>query len=105
MSDSFGMARTIAHQAPLSMGFPKQEYWSGLPFLSPGDLPDPEIAGPTSPALQADRLLLSHQGSIYIYKNIYTNSDELQVYVNFPGGSVVKNLPAVQEKQGTRFSS
>ena len=34
---------TVAQQAPLSMGFPRQEYWSGLPFLSPGNLPDPEI--------------------------------------------------------------
>ena len=33
----------IARQAPLSMGFPRQEYWSGLPFSSPGDLPDPGI--------------------------------------------------------------
>ena len=32
---------TIAYQAPLSMGFPRQEYWSGLPFPSPGDLPNP----------------------------------------------------------------
>ena len=53
--------RTVACQAPLSMGFPRQEYWSGLPFLSPGDLPDPEI-GPMSPALQVDSLSLSHQG-------------------------------------------
>ena len=41
---------TEAHQAPLSMGFPRQEYWSGLPFPSLGDLPDPEIE-PASPAL------------------------------------------------------
>ena len=41
---------TIAHQGPLSMGFSKQEYWSGLPFPSPGDLPDPGIE-PMSPAL------------------------------------------------------
>ena len=34
---------TVAHQAPLSMGFPRQEYWSGLPFLSPEDLSDPGI--------------------------------------------------------------
>ena len=34
---------TVAHQAPLSMGFPSQEYWSGLPFPSPGNLPDPTI--------------------------------------------------------------
>ena len=34
---------TVAHQAPLSMGFSKQEYWSGFPFPPPGDLPDPEL--------------------------------------------------------------
>ena len=44
---------TVARQAPLSMGFSRQEYWSGLPFPSPGDLPDPGIK-PGSPALQAD---------------------------------------------------
>ena len=43
------------HQAPPSMGFSRQKYWSGLPFPSPGDLPDPGIK-PTSPALQADAL-------------------------------------------------
>ena len=41
---------TVAYHAPLSMGFPRQEYWSGLPFPSPEDLPDPGI-GPGSPAL------------------------------------------------------
>ena len=46
---------TIAHQAPLSMGFSRQEYWSGLPLPSPGDLPDPGIE-PRSPTLQADAL-------------------------------------------------
>ena len=46
---------TAAHQAPLSMGFPRQEYWSGLPFPPPGDLPDSEIEL-RSPALQADAL-------------------------------------------------
>ena len=40
---------TVAYQAPLSVGFPRQEYWSGLPFLFPEDLPDPGIE-PTSPA-------------------------------------------------------
>ena len=47
---------TVAYQAPLSMGFSRQEYWSGLPFPSLGDLPDPGIK-PGSPALQADSLL------------------------------------------------
>ena len=53
---------TVAHQAPPSMGFSKQEYWSGLPFPSPGDLPDPGIK-PRSPALQVDSLPLSHRAS------------------------------------------
>ena len=51
----FATPWTVAHQAPLSMGFSKQEYWSGLPFPSPGDLPNPGIK-PGSPALQADAL-------------------------------------------------
>ena len=46
----------ISHLAPLSLGFSRQEYWSGLPFSSPGDLPGPGIK-PESPALQADFLL------------------------------------------------
>ena len=45
----------VALQAPVSMGFSRQEYWSGLPFPSPGDLPDPEIER-GSPASQADSL-------------------------------------------------
>ena len=56
---------TVAHQASLSMGFSRQEYWSGLPFTSPGDLPDPGIErrSPSASALQGDSLPLSHQGS------------------------------------------
>ena len=46
---------TVAHQAPLSIGFSRQEYWSGLPFPSLGDLLDPGIK-PGSPALQVDSL-------------------------------------------------
>ena len=52
MSDSFVTLWTVAYQAPLSMGFPRQEYWSGLPFPPPGDRPDagtehssPELQG------------------------------------------------------------
>ena len=51
----FATPWTIAHQALPSMGFSRQEYWSGLPFPSPGDLPDSGIK-PGSPALQADTL-------------------------------------------------
>ena len=56
MSNSFETPWTVAHQAPLSMGFPRQEYWSGWPLPSPGNLPDPEIEL-RSPALQADSIL------------------------------------------------
>ena len=53
---SFVTTWTVAHQAPLSIEFSRQEYWSGLPFPSPGDLCNPGIE-PGSPALQADCLL------------------------------------------------
>ena len=54
---------TVACQAPLSMGFSWQEYWSGLPCPPPGGLPDPEIKpmSPRAPALQVGSLPLSHQ--------------------------------------------
>ena len=51
----FATSWTVAYQSPQSMEFPRQEYWNGLPFPSPGDLPDPEIK-PGCPALQADAL-------------------------------------------------
>jgi len=73
MSDSKTLW-TIAHQAPLSIGFLSKEHWRGLPFPSLGDLPDPEIEL-TSCALQADSLLLSHQGSP---RNFYTSSIRLR---------------------------
>ena len=49
----FATPWTVAHQAPLSMGFSRQEYWNRLPFPTPGDLPDPgiESTSPKSPAL------------------------------------------------------
>ena len=51
----FATPWTVAYQAPLSIGFSRQEYWSGLPFPSPGDLPNPGIE-PESPTLQVDAL-------------------------------------------------
>ena len=51
----FATPWTVAYQAPPSMKFSRQEYWSGLPFPSPGDLPDPGTE-PRSPALEADTL-------------------------------------------------
>ena len=60
---------TVACHVPLSMGFFRQEYWSGFPWPSPGDLPNPGIepAFPVAPALQVDSLLLSHQGTAECY--------------------------------------
>jgi len=56
MSNSSVTPWTAAGQTPPSMGFFRQEYWSGLPFPCPGDIPDPEIKlmSPASPALQTD---------------------------------------------------
>ena len=61
MPDSLVTPWTVDQQVPLSMGFPRQECWSGLPVPSPGDLPDPGIE-PVSSALHADSLPLSHLG-------------------------------------------
>ena len=69
----FETAWTVACQAALSMKFSRQEYWCELPFLSPGDLPDPEFE-PTSPALQVNSLPLSHKGSL-----LQTNTTPLNV--------------------------
>ena len=66
VSNSFGTPWTVAYQAPMSVRFPKQEYWSGLPFSSLGDLPNPGIK-PVSLALQVDSVLQSYQGSLQIY--------------------------------------
>ena len=72
---------TVAHQTPLSMGFPRQKYWSGLPFSSPGALPEPE-SKPGSPALQVGLSLLSHQrilsGPLHIIRNYHTSAFTFQ---------------------------
>ena len=62
MFNFFATPWTAACQAPLSMGFSRQEHWGWLPFPSPGDLPKPEIKA-ASPALQVDSLPLNHQRS------------------------------------------
>ena len=69
----FAIPWTVAYQAPPSMGFSRQEYWSGLPFPSPGDLPSPGIK-PRSPSLQADALPSELPGKplyIYVYICVY----------------------------------
>ena len=73
----FGTPWTVVHQAPLSTGFSRQKYWSGLQCPPPGDLPYPGIE-PTSLwlLLQVDSLPLSHMGSP-IYKAIYLKISHL----------------------------
>ena len=68
---------TVARQAPLSMGFSRQEYWSGLPCPPPGDLPDPgiETRSPAAPALQVTSLPLSHWEAL-ILRSILGRSSE-----------------------------
>ena len=78
MSDSFVTPWTVARQAPLSLGFPRQEYWSGLPFLSPGDLPDPRVE-PVPPALA---------GKFFTTEPLRSPKDELltvRVLIHFSG--------------------
>ena len=78
--------RTVVCQAPLSMGFFRQEYWSGLLCPPPGNLPDPEIkpAPSVSPALQVDSLSLSHWGSSLMVHNNPLFSSSLPHYFILP---------------------
>ena len=75
MFSSFATPWIVAHQAPLSMGFPRQESWNGLPFPSPGNFLNSGIES-LSPALQVDSLPLSHreapgeEGSHVIYVTV-----------------------------------
>ena len=76
----FATPWTVTHQAPPSMGFPRHEYWSGLPFPSPGDLPSPWIE-PGSPALQTDVLSSEPPGKpmarkMSFYQNITRDSSK-----------------------------
>ena len=80
----FATPWTVAHQAPPSMGFSRQEYWSGMPFPSPGDLPGPGIE-PRSLALQADALTAEPPGKPHVHIT--------------PVAQMVKNLPAMGETQ------
>ena len=78
LSDSFTTLQIIACRVPLSMEFSRQEYWSGLPFPSPGDLPDPGIKS-RSPALQAESLLSDSPG-----KPLSVLKDETKQYASWP---------------------
>ena len=76
----FATPCTVTYQAPPSMGFSRQECWGGLPFPSPGDLPDPGIE-PGSPTLQADALPSEPLGKPFFHWSVFY----LQYYINFKG--------------------
>ena len=71
--------RTVACQAPLSMEFSRQEYWSGLPCPSPGNLPNPGIE-PRSPKLQADSLLSELPGKPVYFVVVDDKTDHIYLY-------------------------
>ena len=76
------------HQAPLSMGFSRQEYWNGLPFPSPGDLPNPGIE-PGFPALQTDSLLSKPPGKPLVSSRLhllFVDFLMMAILTSFPGG-------------------
>ena len=78
---TIGNPWTVTHQAPLAMGFSRQEYWSGSPFSSPEDLSSPGVE-PRSPVLQADFLRFEPAGGkskVFIYICATT-------YMSLPGG-------------------
>ena len=77
VSDSFATPWTAVHQAPLSMGFPRQEYWTGLTFSSSGNLPHPEIA-PEAPILQADSAFWATRNFFQCYFEILFQSEVAQ---------------------------
>ena len=81
---------TVAYQTPPSMGFSRQKYWSGLPFPSPGDLPDPGIE-PRSPTLQADTLTSEPPGKPLKAKNNLTSLGKKK-----GGGSVHEGISQVK---------
>ena len=84
MSISFATPWTVGHQVPPSMGFPRQEYCSGLPFPSPGDLPDPGVkpAFLESAVLHVDSLPLSHLEALIGKYRIIKHSNWLALKIN-----------------------
>ena len=105
MFDSFfATPWTVACQAPLSMRFSRQEYWSGLPFPSPGDLPDPGIR-PGYPALQADSLPSEPLGKPSVEKDAEKKGNRLALlaYIqNVIDAATMENSMEVGQKNKNR---
>ena len=90
----FATPFSVAHRALLSREFSKQEYWSALPLLTPGDLPDPEIESKSlvSPALEGKFFTTVPPGKLYGGFRVHLNSRWASLVAQ-----LVKNLPAIQE--------
>ena len=96
---------TVARQAPLFTGFSRQEYWNGLPFPSPGDLPSPR-SEPRSPRCRQTPYSLSHQGSHRLSRRILKVMKHESLIPRSPQSSIgvedILNLITVREKKGRK---
>ena len=99
MSESSATTQTLARQAPLSMGFSRQEYWSGLPFPSPGDLPSPKIEPPSlvSPTLAVDSLPLGHLGGPSSSTKVRILCSAVLACMLFVSGFLAQNIEIKQQ--------
>ena len=95
----FATPWTVVYQASPSMGFFRQEYWSGVPFLSPGDLPDPGIE-PGSPKLQADALPSEPPGNLYLFHFFL-----LVIYKSVLKKSIMTEIEITQKTQNRVYFS
>ena len=93
----FATPWTVAYQASPSMGFPRQEYWSGLPFPSPGDLPDPGIE-PRSPTLEADTLTSEPPGKPKIWCK-WTSLQNRKRLTDLENSIMVTGVRRVEERE------
>ena len=84
MSDSFSTLWAVAYQAPLSMGFPRQKYWSQLAFSSPGDLLDPGLE-PGPPTMQADSYhWVTSEAHKYVFACVYIDRHKTRTHIPRP---------------------
>ena len=93
----------LAHQAPLSMEFFRQEYWTGLPFTSPADLSNPGIK-PASSALQADSLPSEPPGKPFYFSTWYETKDKPQKFNVSRENSPWDKNTQLRDKQKTRMN-
>ena len=99
---SFAIPWTVAHQAPLSIGFPKQEYWSGLPFPPPGDLPDP-VMEPVSPALACGFFITEPSGKPQILFSFYQTNNLLIISQECKDTHQIGRSQGYQTKHGATY--